>query len=514
VTALELNAAQAHYEAGRFDEAIRLLQKVLEQDPKSSEAHNSLGLALARQRRFAEALASYQRALALQPDYADALRNIAQVLVEGGAPEEAIRALEHARKLEPDNADTLVALGPLYNMLNRPDLAAERFQESLQISPSDPRAQMGLASALEFQGRIDDAISAYRGAIDLKPDYGAAYLQLVSLETPGNIETLIPTMKNVLSEPSLAPLHRWNLCFALGRAFEVAQDYDQAFQFFAEGCALKRATFDYDVANFENLVERIIKVFDADLFAGHKNDGYSSDAPVFVLGMPRSGTSLVEQILASHSQVYGAGERNDLARTAAIISQPSGLAFPEAISRLSATDLSKLGEAYATAAAALGPGHIHVVDKTPTNFLYVGLIHLILPKARIIHCVRNPLDTCVSCHNLLFGIGQEYSYDLSELGRFYAAYKRLMTHFQDVIPGGVMEMRYEDVIRDQEQQTRRLLEHLELPWEEACLTFHKTERSVLTSSSGQVRQPLYSSSVARWKRYESHLAPLIDALGP
>jgi hypothetical protein len=234
---------------------------------------------------------------------------------------------------------------------------------------------------------------------------------------------------------------------------------------------------------------------------------------VFVIGMPRSGTSMVEQILASHSQIFGAGELNTLNRTARMFDRPDGPTFPETHMTLDKTDLEGLGGAYVNQLAEQHQGHSYVVDKTPTNFLYAGFLRLILPNARVIHCVRNPMDTCVSCHNLLFGIGQEYSYNQEELGRFYRAYARLMEHFDLVMPGKMLKIRYEDVVESQEFETKRMLEFLDLPWEDACLAFHKTERSVLTSSSGQVRRPLYKSSVARWKRYEKHLGPLIEALG-
>jgi len=508
-----LHAARGHQQAGRGNEAVKICTQILAIDPERPEVHNQLGLALASLKRFPDALAAYQQALKLRPNYPEGLRNISVILLEGGAPEEAVRALEHAVKLEPSDAATHTALGQIYNLLNRPDVAAEKFQTALQLLPEDPKAQMGLANALEFLGNIDDAKIAYRHAIEVKPDLGAAYGQLVSLETPENIEALIPAMEKLLLEPELDPIHQLALNFALGRAYDASKKYDQAFEAYAKGCALKRTSIKYDVSYFESLVDRITEVFDTSFLAQHAGGGCPSQVPVFVIGMPRSGTSMVEQILASHSQVFGAGELNTLDRAARMFDRPDGPTFPETHMTLEKADFEGLGGAYVNQLADQHQGHSYVIDKTPTNFLYAGFLRLILPNARVIHCVRNPMDTCVSCHNLLFGIGQEYSYNQEELGRFYRAYARLMEHFDLVMPGKMLKVRYEDVVESQEFETKRMLEFLDLPWEDACLAFHKTERSVLTSSSGQVRRPLYKSSVARWKRYEGHLGPLIEALG-
>lgn len=500
--------------AGHHRKASELFRRAIVQQPQNAEFHNNLGLALAKQRDFAAAFAEYSRALELRPDYPKALKNLAPVLIEGGAPEDAVKVLERALELEPGYVDAMIGLGMVHNLLNRPELAAERFQSALRLRPNDPKAQNGLGNALQYLGKFDGAITAYRSAIRLKPDFGSAFLQLTSLDSKENLAALISDLEGLLSKKELDPAQEPELCFALGKAYDSTEDYDRAFTYFARGCSLKRATYIYDVANFEDLTDRIIRIFDADFLAKHSKNGCPSDVPVFVIGMPRSGTSMVEQILASHSNVFGAGEFNSLSRIARLQDQPSGPEFPETIEALDNAELTSLGEAYSNILLEYGAGTAYVIDKTPMNFLYTGFVGLILPNAKIIHCRRNPIDTCLSCHNLLFGMGQEFSYDLKELGRFYVAYQRLMDHFHAVLPDRILDVRYEDVIAYQESETRRMLEFLSLPWEDACLSFHKTNRSVQTASAGQVKKPLYKTSIARWKRYEKHLAPLVEALGP
>lgn len=478
------------------------------------EFHNNLGNALADKGEFDDASIAYRRAIDIRPDYADPLNNLGSVLIEYRNFEQAADVLEQALRLKPDYLEALINLGRALNLLNRPKEAEELFRAALKLKPAEPNAWIGLANALEFAGRIDEAITAYRQAIQIQPDFGSAFRQIIPVETEDNVRALIPVMEKIISQPGLDPAQELELWFALGRASESIRDHDRAFQFYARGGKLKRTSLDYDVADDEALVDRIIKVFTPELFADHEGQGCPSDVPVFIVGMPRSGTSMTEQILASHSQVFGAGELTNMGMTAHLVDQPDSSTYPETISTLDGTELRALGDAYLNVLTARAPGCDRVIDKLPANFLFAGFIRLILPQAKVIHCIRNPLDTCLSCHNLLFGVGQMYSYDLSELGRYYRAYRRLMDHFHQVLPGWILDVHYENVIENQERETRRLLDFLNLPWEDACLEFHETNRAIQTASATQVRKPLYKSSVARWKHYAEHLDPLRIALGP
>lgn len=503
-----------HLDAGQIDQAIDAFQRAVILQPDDAEFHNNLGNALADKGEFDDASIAYRRALDIRPNYADPLNNLGSVLIENRNYDQAVEALECALRLKPDYLEALINLGRALNLLNRPKEAEEHFRAALKLKPANPNAWVGLANALEFTGRIDEAIAAFRQAIQVQPDFGSAFRQLVPLETRDNVCALIPVMEQILSQPDLDPTHELELCFALGRANENVRDHDRAFQYYARGGKLKRASLDYNVADDEALVDRIIKVFTPELFADHEDQGCPSDVPVFIVGMPRSGTSMAEQILASHSKVFGAGELTNLAMTAHLVDQPDSSMYPETISTLDGAELSALGDAYLNVLTARAPGFDRVIDKLPANFLYTGFIRLIFPRAKVIHCIRNPLDTCLSCHNLLFGVGQKYSYDLAELGRHYRAYRRLMDHFHKVFPGWILDVHYENVIENQERETRRLLDFLDLPWEDACLTFHETNRAIQTASASQIRKPLYKTSVARWKDYAEHLDPLRIALGP
>jgi hypothetical protein len=305
------------------------------------------------------------------------------------------------------------------------------------------------------------------------------------------------------------------LHFALGKAFADLEQNEASFRHFLEGNALKRRTSGYDEAATLSFFERIAAVFTRELMQRMRGGGDPSRVPVFVVGMPRSGTTLIEQILASHSKVFGAGEREEFGEAAFSLGQANGTTarFPEVVSTLSADELRQLGARYLDlVGAATGPAE-RIVDKLPLNFTFVGLIHLALPNARIIWARRDPIDTCVSCFSTLFGGNQPHTYDLGELGRYHRAHEALMHHWRGVLPHGIMlEVRYEDVVEDLEGQARRMLKHCGLEWEDACLEYHRTQRSVRTASVAQVRQPIYRRSVGRWRAYQHLLQPLLQAL--
>jgi hypothetical protein len=283
-----------------------------------------------------------------------------------------------------------------------------------------------------------------------------------------------------------------------------------------KGNELKRRRIDYDEVRALGVLDRVRSVFDRRLLAARQGGGYPSSLPVFVVGMPRSGTTLVEQILASHPEVHGAGELPDLNRLVERLRNAAGAAFlyPEDAPALAAERLREFGETYVEGLRGRAPGATRVTDKMPGNFLLLGLIHLALPGASIIHVTRDPRDTCLSCYSKLFTAEQNFAYDLGELGRYYSKYSQLMAHWQDVLPEGrILSIRYEDVIADLEGEARRIISHCGLAWDERCLAFHKTERPVKTASATQVRRPIYRSAVGRWQLYEEHLGPLLAALG-
>jgi hypothetical protein len=302
----------------------------------------------------------------------------------------------------------------------------------------------------------------------------------------------------------------------MGKASSDLKQYDEAIEHLKQANALKRRTFDYDEAQRLAMFKNIEAKYTPELFAAKSGSGDTSWSPIFIVGMPRSGTTLLEQVLASHSKVFGAGELETFkeAINECVESQRILPAYPLLVDFLSPEHILRIGQTYTTQARALAPEAPHIVDKMPLNFMFVGLIHLALPNARIIHMRRDPIDTCLSCFSHQFGNGLEWSYELGELGRYYRQYEALMAHWRRVLPQGAMlEVQYEELVADFEPQARRILEYCGLDWDERCLAFHKTQRPVRTASAAQVRQPIYGTSVSRWRPYRQMLQPLLEQLG-
>jgi len=319
-------------------------------------------------------------------------------------------------------------------------------------------------------------------------------------------------MENLFNKDGVDVEGRSRLGFALGKAYEDLADDQKAFSFITEANRLKRSTYTYSTSDDAAFFSRIAASFDASLFTGLAHAGCVDERSVFIVGMPRSGTSLVEQILSSHPQVFGAGELTDLGRVIETLCQDRG-GYPAAVSRLQPGDLAVSGQAYVDQVRERAPDARRIIDKMPQNFLYVGMIRLLLPNARVIHCQREPMDTCFSIFKHGFLNLHSYAYDQQELGSYYWLYQQLMAHWRDVLPGFMYELNYEALVANQELETHRLLEYCGLSWDDACLSFHKTERVVRTASTTQVRRPIYTDSVKRWKRFEEGLAPLREALG-
>jgi hypothetical protein len=322
-------------------------------------------------------------------------------------------------------------------------------------------------------------------------------------------------MLSLENDPDLSKTERMQLHFALGKAYADLRDHDRSFEHLLRGNALKRAIASYDEAGTLSLFDRIEAIFTPELVAAKSGFGDPSPVPIFVLGMPRSGTTLVEQIIASHPCVHGAGELktfNDIIET---VRGDDGktIPYPAFVSALDGRATAQIGMRYIEAIRRLSPSISHITDKMPSNFFFAGLIHLALPNARIIHTIRDGVDTCVSCFSKLFTAEQNYTYDLAELGRYYVRYERLMAHWRRVLPPGrILDVNYEDVVADLEQNARRIVAHCGLPWDDRCLSFHETARPVRTASAAQVRQPIYKTAIARWRVYGDALVPLLDAL--
>ncbi len=444
-------------------------------------------------------------------------------LFRGGRPEQALKILVRVAGAEPDSFPAQANLGSILAKLGRAAEAEEAYGRALEIEPDSTPVLSNLAILKAETGAVAEAEALYRRVLALDPGDAEAYHDLSRIKKFKSGDPDIKAMEKRRAQPALGPEDSMFLDFALAKALDDAGDHDRAFEFMASANRLKRATLNFDMAREQALAERITATFDGDFINAHGDGGFADERPVFIIGMPRSGTTLVEQILASHSQVSGAGEVNHFLNAVFGAGGAGrglkgmgggGQGFPEEVVGNDGKDFRRLGKTYMDLLGAGREGAQRITDKLPRNFFFAGLISLALPNARIVHCRRDPVATCLSCFQIHFPSGQEFTYDLGELGRFYGLYSRLMDHWQAVLGDRIYQLNYEDLVADPEPRMRGLLEFCGLPWEDACLAFHETDRQVSTASTHQVRQPVYKTAVGRWKNYRAHLGPLLEALGP
>jgi tetratricopeptide (TPR) repeat protein len=511
------NCGLALQQAGRLAEATALYRRAVAIEPGYGHAHAALGAVLLRLCERAAAIAHLEQALLTDPDNAEIHNNLGLALHAGGRQHEAVTHLERAIALRPGFATGLNNLAMALQAIDRHDEAIAHYRKAAGASPPQASRYANLGVALQEIGRLDEAREAFKKAIELAPRTGRFYRNLADCTrfTAGDPE--IAAMAALAREgPALAEQDRRQLLFALGKAFAEIGQYQSAFTCWAEGNALNRSRLAYDEAAVLDCFAQLQAVFDAGLIARKTGAGDPSPIPVFIVGMPRSGTTLVEQILASHSRVFGAGELLDLPREAErACGETQAPEFAARAGSLSAAELRGLGARYIAAVQARAPTRsARITDKMPLNFIHVGLIHLTLPNARIIHTHRDPIDTCFSCFTTLFTGQHRVAYELGALGRYYRAYEALMAHWRQILPAGIMlDVRYEDIVRDLEPACRRILTHCGLDWEPGCLDFHRARRPVRTASLAQVRRPIYRDAIGRWRLYAARLAPLLEALG-
>jgi tetratricopeptide (TPR) repeat protein len=500
----------------RLVEAERLIRRAVQTNPMHAEAQNNLGNVLFELGRPREAIPCFRRALALKPAYPEAHYNLANALRDSEEPEAALRAFQTAIGLRPDYRDAIFNLATLLRRLGRPLEAMPLLKRILEPRPGDAEAWNLMGHVLEEAGRGGEAVGAYDRALSLAPGSAGAHFDRIMAGKVTADDGLLAGLQALAARAgALTPRDQAMLHFALGKAEEDLGRYDEAFADLAEGNRVKRGLVAYDEAAAVDSAERVRAVYARELMQARAGEGAESDLPIFVLGFPRSGTTLVEQILASHPMVHGAGELRLVPHLVRDFAAEAGVAgsYPEALAQLDGAGLRRLGETYVARARKLAPAAAHVTDKLPGNYLHLGFIRLILPRAKILHVTRDPLDTCFSCFSRSFEAELNFVYDLGELGRAYGRYAALMGHWRQVLPAdSMLEVGYENVVEDLEGQARRILDYVGLPWDPRCLAFHQTERVVLTASVSQVRQPIYRSSLARWRRYEKHLGPLRAAL--
>ena len=470
-------------EDGRHTIAEGLLKRIIQLSPSNYRSYIELGLFLSKRDRYPEAQDAYQSAVTADPSVITSHQRLADCLSIIGQSANALDAYDAALQLDPDYSPALVGRGHMLRIL----------------------------------GRWDEAVSAYESAIAILPGIGDAWWGLASLKRYRFSTDQVGQMRTLVDSNDTDVDSKISFHFALARAFENDDDLDNSWQHYEFGNSLKRARVKYDPVRTEVAHDEIIEFFDRDFFEHRSPPDSDGPAPIFIVGMPRAGSTLLEQILASHSQVEGAAELPYIGMLSAALGGPhvSRKAYPDALADMTADQIASLGKTYLYYSERNRPQKLpRFTDKMPSNFTFVGFIQLILPNAKIVDARRQPLDACIANFRQLYAEGKNHTYDLNECAEYFLEYVRLMAHWDDVLPDRVLRVQYEDVINDVEGQARRLLDYCELPWEDACLKFYETSRPVNTASMEQVRAPIYKDAVGFWKNYEKHLDGVKEILAP
>ena len=500
---------------GKLDAAVACQERALTLKPEFAEAWSNLGNTRHAQGKYREAVACFERALALKPDFADAHNNLGSALAAQDRIEDAMACYQRALVLKPEFASAYNNLGNAFLMQDRLADAMAHYESALVLKPDYADPHYNLGRIYKEQGKFEMAMAHYDRAIAIRPDYAEAHFSRAEIKSFHSGDPDLTPLEALAAGNDLAEDKAPYIHFALAKAFDDCGNYVRAFEHLSKGNALKRRRIDYQETDVLEFFDRISSAFDSGVFDRLQGVGDSSQVPVFVLSMPRSGSTLIEQILAGHPQIQGAGELTALEMAIGEVfgGDDGPLPYPEFIRSLDGLELRRLSQAYLARLPVLADGKLRIVDKMPGNFLRIGLIRLMLPNARIIHTMRHPIDTCVSCYSKLFTYGLHFSYDLAELGRYYCGYKQLMNRWRSALsPDAMLDVSYEDVVDDLEGQARRLIEYCGLPWNDRCLYFDRTCRPVKTASAVQVRKPLFRTSLQRWRRYEAYLAPLLQEL--
>jgi len=449
-----------------------------------------------------------RRVIELSPAHVSAWAMLGALLHETDRPEEAIPCYRRVVELEPEHVGGWSGLGAAYARIGDVEKGAEAYAQSIKLQPNLPGTHMSYAHELKTLGRQAEALREYRAAIALKPDFGEAYWSMANLKVFRFEAAEVEAMEGQLKRDDLSENANVHFRFALGKAYEDAGDYDRAWEYYDTGNQRQRPLVSYDPVGFESRHEEIAEVFSREFLEQHTGEGFESDAPIFIVGLPRSGSTLIEQILSSHSQVEGTLELPTLGKIAVSTGffRRENREYPGAVRDLHGRDFRSFGQQYIEETQVYRTtGKPRFTDKLPNNFSHVGFAHLILPNAKFINARRHPLDSLLGSYKQLFGKGQNFTYDVNELGLYYRQYYEMMKHWHRVLPGKVLDVHYEDTVGDLETQVRRILAHCGLPFEEGCLRFYENERAVKTASSEQVRQPLYTRALGTWRRYARHL---------
>jgi len=502
------------YKVGKPALAVDLISHAIILDNTIAIYHCNLCEMLRQQGRLDEAISAGRQAVALAPDDTHAFYNLGLVQADCKDWSAAVESYQRVLALNPGHGLASNNLGAALEVIGKTEEALEAYTRAVAINPQHAEAQNNQGAIFIERGNLDEARQCFSAAIAAKPDFVDAHHNLSSLKSYTLDDPHFKALEALANHAQkLPPDARIQLNFAIGKALEDIGEYDRAFAAYDRGNRLKFSSLTYNEARADAVLERIETLFDNTLFETHPGSGIEDATPVFIVGMPRSGTTLIEQILASHASMYGAGELKDLHEiiTNSVPHTPEGRFLEHRRPGLREFDFKAIANAYLQRIRARNTQTLHITDKMPANFFYIGFIYLMFPRARIIHAMRDPMDSCFSCFSRLFNETMDFAYHLQTLGNYYVRYRQLMEHWQTVLPAGhILEVHYEDIVADVESQTRRMLEYIDLPWDDACLEFYKNKRQVKTASVAQVRQPIYSTSVARWQHFSKHLDPLMN----
>ena len=504
---------------GNLNKAEQLTRGVLKQYPTDVTAIRILADIGIKVGRYEDAQNLLERCLELAPRFDLARHNYVIVLFRRQQIEEALAQLERLLKNEPENPNYWILKGTILVRKGDHGAALEIYERILKDYPDQSNAQMNYGHTLKSVGRIEETVAAYRKCIELRPNTGEAYWSLANLKTYKFSDSDIEDMLAQITEEGEGTAEdQSHLAFALGKAYEDRKQFDQSFKYYNRGNGIRSINHRYDPKRNIYDTARQIKTLNADLLAKHEGGGCDAPDPIFIVGLPRAGSTLLEQILSSHSKVEGTAELTDIIAVTRRLGgkeRHTGVSkYPEVLEELTPQRLKELGEGYIQSTQIQRSGTPFFIDKMPNNFQHIGLIHLILPNAKIIDARRHPMAGCFAGFKQLFARGQTFTYGLEKIGHYYRDYVKLMDHWDEVLPGRVHRVHYEDVIADSETEIRKLLEYCGLEFEESCLRFWETERAIRTPSAEQVRQPIYTAGLEQWRNYEAHLDPLKKALGP
>lgn len=499
---------------GKIAEATEIFLAVLKRNPNSVNAMRHLAVVYWQESdRFDDAEALLRQALGIAPDYHGAWLTLGNLLMERHKLMEAIEVFGKATDIEPKNAESWAGLGSAYARAMYAEKAVDALKRSIQLNPNVPRVHSALGYELKTLGDQEGALREFRTAIKARPEFGEVYWTMANLKIFNFDDDEVDAMLEQIENSELTDNQDIHFRFALGKAMEDKGAHDRAWHFYHTGNERQRMTVDHEPVELELRHEDVRSVFTREFLTEKSGVGAEAPDPIFIVGLPRSGSTLVEQILASHSQVEGTSELPELGRIAEAIGRyrTDGVAYPFAVKELRDRDLRAYGREYMEASGRhRSTRKPFFTDKLPNNFPLIGFANLILPNAKFINARRHPMDSCLGAYKQLFGRGQHFTYDMLDLAHYYRQYDTMMKFWHETLPGKILDVHYEETVTNLEEQVHRILEHCDLPYDENCLRFYETDRAINTASSEQVRQPIYTSALGKWRKYEQHLNLWID----